>query len=89
MAQIWHRRKNRSANADYKELILVARDGIEPPTPAFSGLRSAGPDRGWRIGITNCTGNPGKGRDLLGCRSIRPNAEVVARRIHQILAHTY
>src|ERR1035438_7347572 len=42
MAQIWHRRKNRSANADYKELILVARDGIEPPPPAFSGLRSAG-----------------------------------------------
>jgi hypothetical protein len=26
---------------------------------------------------------------LLGCRSIRPNAEAVARRIHQILAHTY
>jgi hypothetical protein len=22
------------------ELVMVARDGIEPPTPAFSGLRS-------------------------------------------------
>ena len=29
-----------------KLLEMVARDGIEPPTPAFSGLRSAGfPDR--------------------------------------------
>jgi hypothetical protein len=23
-----------------EELFMVARDGIEPPTPAFSGLRS-------------------------------------------------
>src|SRR6266446_9640558 len=23
-------------------MILVARDGVEPPTPAFSGLRSTG-----------------------------------------------
>ena len=34
----WHRHKDRPLNVDTKRLIVVARDGIEPPTPAFSGL---------------------------------------------------
>jgi hypothetical protein len=42
MAQIWHRRKNRQVSVDYKQVSVVARDGIEPPTPAFSGLHSTG-----------------------------------------------
>jgi len=39
-AQIWHRRKKWSASDDSMAFKMVARDGIEPPTPAFSGLRS-------------------------------------------------
>jgi hypothetical protein len=40
MAQIRHRQKSRQSSVDYKDFSVVARDGIEPPTPAFSGLRS-------------------------------------------------
>src|SRR5580704_19752576 len=47
-AQIWHRRKNRRVSVDAKEFSVMARDGIEPPTPAFSGLLT---DNAKRFGI--------------------------------------
>lgn len=28
------------SGSEQDEMLMVARDGIEPPTPAFSGLRS-------------------------------------------------
>src|ERR1039458_6078916 len=33
-------RKTKWKSMKLEGLVLVARDGIEPPTPAFSGLRS-------------------------------------------------
>ena len=33
--------EEQAVSGDYKQVRVVARDGIEPPTPAFSGLDSA------------------------------------------------
>jgi hypothetical protein len=41
MAQIWHKQKERRNLVDFGHVSVVARDGIEPPTPAFSGPATA------------------------------------------------
>ena len=59
-------------------LVLVARDGIEPPTPAFSGLRSTRPLARQEMAVDHpiqersplyCFGGTKAGRAMFGqCR---------------------